>query len=45
MTGEAEPLEQSRKIGAGTITARATDGTGVPQVEPFTLPQPDGGTG
>jgi DMSO/TMAO reductase YedYZ molybdopterin-dependent catalytic subunit len=28
-----------------TITARATDGTGELQIEPFTLPEPDGGTG
>jgi DMSO/TMAO reductase YedYZ molybdopterin-dependent catalytic subunit len=28
-----------------TLVARATDGTGAVQDEPFTLPEPDGGTG
>jgi hypothetical protein len=28
-----------------TLVARATDGTGVLQVEAFSLPQPDGGSG
>jgi DMSO/TMAO reductase YedYZ molybdopterin-dependent catalytic subunit len=28
-----------------TLMSRATDGTGALQIEPFSLPQPDGGTG
>jgi hypothetical protein len=31
--------------GTITLTARATDGTGQTQPEPFSLPQPDGGAG